>query len=142
MTSPEYTRAIFLREPKHRFLSAFLDKALSNSGSFVIKKCCPKTKDCLENAQTLSGFLDLVKRCHNPHWAPQSQRMEPKYWRYIDFVGHVESIEEDSKRLLQKVRAWEDYGKSNSVFERKAAASQNHATNSEGKVSLYFSPSH
>jgi len=39
MTSPEYTRAIFVREPKERLVSAYLDKGVTNS-YFMQSKCC------------------------------------------------------------------------------------------------------
>ena len=106
MQSPNYTRAIFVREPKERFLSAFLDKALSNEGTHVQSKCCP-SGDCVKQAQTFPGFINLVvKGCKNPHWDSQAKRMEPKYWKYIDFVGHVDNAPDDAKRLLKKVGAW------------------------------------
>jgi Sulfotransferase family len=66
MTSSEYRRAIFVRDPKERFLSAFLDKALSNDGSHVQSKCCPDG-ECMKDAQTFAGFLKIViKGCANP----------------------------------------------------------------------------
>jgi len=82
MTSREWTRAIFVRDPKERFLSAFLDKALSNGGVHVQKKCCPNG-ECKKDAQTFPGFINLVFKggCKNPHWNPQNNRMENKYWK-------------------------------------------------------------
>ena len=44
------------------------------------------------------------------HWSPYSERMEAKYWPYINFVGHFETIQEDSKALLQRIGAWKAHG--------------------------------
>lgn len=40
LTSPNWTRAIFVRDPKNRVLSAYLDKALHNRGEYVKHHCC------------------------------------------------------------------------------------------------------
>ena len=40
MTSPNWTRAIFVRDPVERLLSAYLDKALHANGYYIKKKCC------------------------------------------------------------------------------------------------------
>jgi hypothetical protein len=39
MNSPEWTKAVFLREPKERVLSAFLNKFVDDS-SYFRNKCC------------------------------------------------------------------------------------------------------
>lgn len=57
-------------------------------------------------------FLDLIRDCRSPHWDPQWQRMEPDFWEVINFVGKIENIEEDSRRLLEKIGAWDAVGKS------------------------------
>jgi hypothetical protein len=60
---------------------------------------------------------------------PQSTtgRLEPKYVPLLDFVGHLESAFEDAKRLLQRVGAWEEHGKTGwglhgneSIFQSKS----------------------
>ncbi|CAB9497592.1 Carbohydrate sulfotransferase 9 [Seminavis robusta] len=146
MTSPKYTRAIFVRDPKERFLSAFLDKALSNDGSHVQAKCCPGG-DCVKEAQKFPGFIKLVLNgCSNPHWDSQSRRMEPKYWRHLDFVGHIDNAAADAKKLLQQIGAWDDFGKSGwgangdkAVFESKAT-DVSHATWSKYKMWKHYTP--
>jgi hypothetical protein len=117
MTDPNWTRAIFVREPKQRFLSSFLDKSVSNAHQHIIDRCFPdligpnRTQhSSVVNAQTLPGFLDLVNTCDDGHWMPQHTRMERKFWPYVDFVGHVETSSKDAKRLLQRIGAWDEYG--------------------------------
>jgi hypothetical protein len=147
MTSPEYTRAIFVREPKSRFLSAFLDKGMGNFGGFVQVKCCPRTRDCVKQAQTSEGFLQLIHKCSDPHWDPQAARMEPKYWNYINFVGHFERLSQDGPALVKRIGAWDEYGTSgwgkdgnSSLFQPAAAVDQNHATGSSDKIWQWLTP--
>ena len=68
--------------------------------------------------------------------------MESKYWKYINFVGHMESVAEDAERLLRQTGAWNEFGKSgwgengdNAIFtERKRAA------NATDRLKEYLTP--
>jgi hypothetical protein len=111
MTSPEYTRAMFVRDPKERFLSAYLDKALRNNGGYLMGSCC-HNYPCLKRAQSISGFLRLVQICRDEHWAPQARRVDAKYWPYINFLGRMDHVGRDAERLLKRVGAWRKYGRS------------------------------
>lgn len=147
MTRHDYTRAIFVRDPKYRFLSSFLDKGLSNFGDYVRVKCCPRTRDCIDQGRTSAGFLQLIQTCSDPHWDPQMRRMEPKYWKYINFIGHFEKLNVDGPRLLQQIGAWEEYGKTGwgkygnlTLFQRTSASGQSHTTGSKYKVWQWLTP--
>jgi hypothetical protein len=146
MTSPEYTRAIFVREPKERLLSAYLDKGVSNP-AYVQQKCCPYTGTCSQVAKvSLSNFLDMMQTCEDAHWRPQNRRMEAKYWPYINFVGRMETVADDAKRLLTSVGAWDEFGKSGwgqhgnvSIFGTKAGgAGRKHATHARERLRKYY----
>ena len=113
MTSPSWTRAIFVRDPKERTLSAFLDKAVKKNGSYIQKHCCPNndidddgdgsTTPCYEKAsQSFLGFLQVIQQscCCDPHWRKQSERITPAFRPFINFVGRFENIQSDTKRLL------------------------------------------
>jgi hypothetical protein len=148
MTSPEYTRAIFVREPKERLLSAYLDKGVANSW-FMYNKCCPSTWNCTEAAkESLSSFFDLIQWCKNNHWSPQSRRMQDKYWPYINFVGNMESVAADTERLLRQVGAWDQFGMSGwgeggnmSIFGTKAGGvGRIHATNARDRLRVHYTP--
>jgi len=147
MTSPDYTRAIFIRDPKIRFLSAFLDKGLGNFGGFIGHKCCPDTNMCIEGAQRSDGFMNLIQNCSDSHWNPQSQRMESKFWPYVNFVGHLETISKDGPALLKKIGAWEDFAYgwgrdgTGTIFSSSSQEEQNHATKSSEKIWQWLSPS-
>lgn len=147
MTSPEWTRATMLRDPKTRFLSAFLDKSVGNFHKHIITKCCPD-KSCVTDAQTTAGFLELAKRCQDNHWRPQHLRVDSKYWPYIDVILHTEDSEAGAKKLLKRIGAWDQYGKSGwgeggkrAVFQSKGTAGAGeHATYSQWKVWQWFTP--
>ena len=146
MTSSDYTRAVFVRDPKLRFLSAFLDKGLENWNGFIEDKCCPQTRDCAIQATTSQGFFQLIQNCSNAHWDPQAHRMESKYWKYINFVGHFEQLDQDGPQLLKKIGAWEEFGSTgwgtfgNSSLFQTAAKDQNHVTNAQNKIWQWLTP--
>lgn len=147
MTSPEWTRAIMVRDPKERFLSAFLDKSVSNDHRHIIGRCCTD-ESCVEDAQTLPGFLKLCASCDDDHWRPQHQRMEVKYWPYIDHVLHVETAANDARRLLTTIGAWDDYGQTGwgsdgdlSIFQSKDRSGAGvHATFAQWQVWKWYTP--
>jgi len=151
MTSPEWTRAVMVRDPKHRFLSAFLDKAVSNDHQHIFDRCCKDSLNpeaCVEDAQTIEGFLKLCSVCEDGHWRSQHARLESKYWPYIDWVGHVETAAQDAKKLLQQIGAWEDFGQTGwgqygnaTIFHSKeVGAAGSHATWSEWKHWEWYNP--
>jgi hypothetical protein len=116
LNDPDYTRAIFVRDPKARFLSAFLDKAFANDGRHL-KNNCFRHKRKPERAvrkvqQTFAAFLNVTKTCVDDHWAPQSQRVDPQFLKTLNFVGHLETAHEDAQRLLRRIGAWEEFGRS------------------------------
>jgi hypothetical protein len=145
LMDPNYTRAIFLRDPKERFLSAFLNKAIQDPG-FLRNKCCRDTGDCVKKAQTLEGFLNLTETCKDSHWTPQYDRMEPKYWPQINFVGRFDNLQDDAERLLRKVGAWDEYGTNGWGEERnltifaRSATPNIHSTGAKDKASKWFTP--
>ena len=186
LTSDEWTRAIFVRDPQERVLSGYLDKAGHSQGSYLRMQCCkrlpsgsraweaincstgkqsytePQAGETVTNTPILpfEDFLSLiVPKCTDPHWEPQNTRSKflclslfwaikkkiklnklmcflaiifsyallslsflrfycchfesivaPKYWERINFIGRFETVYEDTKRLLEKLGAWEEFG--------------------------------
>ena len=135
LTSNEWTRAIFVRDPKERVLSAFLDKAVYSQGYYLRMRCCekfatgseqwsklqcatgvkqytkPQPGEVAVEIMPFEDFLQqIIPQCPDPHWETQATRMAPKYWQRINFVGRFETIYEDTKTLLTKIGAWEKYG--------------------------------
>ena len=148
MTNPDWTRAIFVRDPKERFLSAYLDKVIHNP-NYLRKKCCFYKGDCVDQAwESLQGFLEVARFCDDSHWRPQSRRIDARFWPLINFVGHMESIAEDTERLLMQIGAWDQFGKlgwgvdgDEPVFGVKTGEQGRlHATNARAKLQQYISP--
>jgi hypothetical protein len=135
MSSSEWTRAIMVHDPKERFFSAFLDKSIRNDHKHIIDKCCPNYS-CVSSAQMISGFLELCARCNDDHWQPQDERVNRKYWPYLDYILHVEDTAEEAEKILTDIGAWDDYGKSgwglngtSAIFESKGLAGAGVHTN-------------
>ncbi|KAL7565636.1 hypothetical protein ACA910_018996 [Epithemia clementina (nom. ined.)] len=128
MTSPEWTRAIFVRDPMERFVSAYLDKGVGTS--FMEAVCCknattasttPKVKrsssppiSCgAQIKQSPQAALSIIRQgCpDNPHWRPQSKRISQKYLQHVNFIGRLETVQQDSETLLRRIGAWEKFGR-------------------------------
>mmetsp|Transcript_12079 Transcript_12079/g.17616 ORF Transcript_12079/g.17616 Transcript_12079/m.17616 type:complete len:333 (-) Transcript_12079:275-1273(-) len=125
MKDPEWTKAIFVREPKERLLSAFLDKFVQED-SYFREKCCNHhlSEDELKHCNDKVGmadiryFLERTQNCQDYHWGLQSETLDEKWWPYINFVGYMHSLSEDARKLLKSltsvndgITAWERVGK-------------------------------
>ena len=109
MNSPEYTRAIFLRDPKDRFLSTFLDEIMSGDAS-IAQSCCPEGDNCLDTYKTMTDFATLIQTCDDKHWIPVSKWIDSKFFPTLNFVGHLENAELDARTLLELIGAWDSFG--------------------------------
>lgn len=150
MTNPKWTRAIFVRDPKERFLSAYIDKVV-RSKNYILNKCCPTTGNCVEPAKSnITTFLhEVAYFCHNQHWRPQHLQMTSQQWSYINFVGHMDLIQEDAERLLKRLGVWEQFGSSGwgsnrkeRIFQKEAGdnTGRSHATNAKRYLRSYITP--
>jgi hypothetical protein len=109
MTNPNYTRAIFIRNPKDRFLSVY-NEMVTNPDQ-VTNTCCPhEPGTCAKQTKTMLRFLDLIATCKSAHWDPQYERIDERYWKQMNFIGRLEHIQEDARKLLERVGAWEEIG--------------------------------
>jgi hypothetical protein len=142
MTAPEYTRAIMVRDPKERLVSAFvlLKKALTNNkenanaNGFGLD-CCGENENCVKRLRIFQTFSELIMLCDAPDWRPQGEKMEPKYYPMLNFVGHFDNARQDAQRLLDRVGAWKSYGQSgwgpqgkSQIFELSDIRSKNITT--------------
>ena len=157
LNDPSYTKAIFVRDPKDRFLSAYLDKGVRNP-DWTRKKCCPtnnnrskESDDCWpESNRSFQDFFELTKACHNQHWDPMAARLDPKFLSLIDFIGTMDQLQEDSKRLLQQIGAWAEFGSSGwgtdgtePIFQSKSSvkhATSNSAAQAWKRLNKYYTP--
>ncbi|XP_049684348.1 carbohydrate sulfotransferase 9 isoform X2 [Accipiter gentilis] len=114
-----YTKAIFVRDPMERLVSAFRDKfEHANSyyhpvfGKAIIKKYRHNANE--EALKTGSGvkfkeFIQYLLDSHRPvgmdiHWEQVSKLCYPCLINY-DFIGKFETLEEDANYFLQLVGA-------------------------------------
>jgi len=164
LTNPQWTRAIFVRDPEERTLSAFLDKAARKKGKYIQKHCCnTKNATCGKEANaSFLGFLRVIENscCCDPHWRPQAQRIDKAFMPFINFVGHFDRIQEDTKKLLQKLdlsnrnrligdddsNLWTTFGSSGwgkqgneSIFSKDTKAK--HQTSAMTKLRQYYNAS-
>jgi len=156
LTDPKWTRAIFVREPRERFLSAFLDKAAKKDGYYVDRHCCMneqgKTNSCGKRAsKSLKDFITVVREqcCCDAHWKPQSRRIDQELWPYVNFVGYFDTLHEDGKRLLERLgdSAWDSFGSSGwGTYENQSmfftSSLAKHRTNAHTKLTEYFNDTH
>ncbi|XP_032943546.1 carbohydrate sulfotransferase 9 isoform X3 [Rhinolophus ferrumequinum] len=114
-----YTKAVFVRDPMERLVSAFRDKfEHPNSyyhpvfGKAIIKKYRPNA--CEEALNNGSGvkfkeFVHYLLDSHRPvgmdiHWEKVSKLCYPCLINY-DFVGKFETLEEDANYFLELIGA-------------------------------------
>ena len=150
ITDPQWTRAIFVRDPKERFLSAYIDKVV-RSKNYLLNKCCPTTGDCVEPSQNnITTFLhEVAYFCHNQHWRPQYLQMTSQQWSQINFVGHMDTLQNDAERLLKRLGVWELYGRSGwgtngkeQIFQTELGdnTGRMHATDAKRYMRSYITP--
>jgi hypothetical protein len=113
MTSLDYTRAIFVRDPKIRVLSSWLEHVVNDNGDYIRWPCCGGRELCVRNnLENFGEFLELINDCDEPYWRPQAQKMEPRYFNRLNFVGHYAKLKDDARLLLEQIGAWDDFGRS------------------------------
>lgn len=103
--STEWTRAIFVREPKERLLSAYLDKALGNHGKYVKSHCCkinPNGGKVLTSQQE-DDQIEKYQRAMKKRIEEQNQKREQQHQRQ-------KQRKKDSRRrrLLQEQQQQEE----------------------------------
>ena len=160
LSSTEWTRAIFVRDPLQRLVSGYKDRALKsyyvkerccgmnpyNPNGILSKKYCaplrPYNAIITEDIFQFSYFVEQVMpNCPDNHWNHQARRMHPTNWQLINFVGNFDHLKEDAHTLLKKIGAYEEFGahgwgKDNgAIFEANLS---HHATDTQQTWEHYF----
>ena len=126
MTSPAWTKAAIVREPKERVLSSFLDKAVKEPHHFI-NRCCENLPEgdketCIQNSKDFKNFLYFVtkypKECFDIHWEPQVAKIDAKWWPYLDFIGYQNNLLNDSRALLQMLTSTRDTVPGRTLYDR------------------------
>jgi len=124
---PSWTKAIFLRDPMTRFVSAYLDKIRRHHPNAEMRKI--SFEEFITKVET--GMKDT-------HWNPQSQFYDLDKWLPVmDFVGSFENLAEDTETLLRKLGAWEEFG-ADGWGEDGASAMFHSNTSNEDNVRKYY----
>jgi len=106
LKDPSWTRAVFIREPAERLLSAYLDKVQRQENitfpEFI--EAIAATQD----AKAAKGMLKTI----NPHWRSQAfscglSHMMP----HFNFVASLDNAANHTKALLKQVGLWDIYGR-------------------------------
>ena len=123
MSDPSWTKAIFLRDPAERLLSAYLNK-VEKPRFGELQVDLPTTNmsfrvtvfhNWVQSLET-TPIAECQGRkgpswCWNPHWRPQVyscgiRETLPSF----DFVGSLSQAANHTKTLLELVNLWKDYG--------------------------------
>jgi len=166
MTSKDWTRAIFVRNPKSRILSAFLDKAVSHKKAFIRDKCPTYAKlggdynECVERSKDFSFFLYNITTAMNKnvHWRSIYSRVDEKWWPYMNYVANMENLENDAEHFLKSIKsnvsgssAWDRIGNTGWGDDERdcghvgdsaflAKKDTRHKTNAKDKLREYYNP--
>ena len=167
MTSPTWTRAIFVRDPKERLLSAFLDKVQRKEGNYVTKHCCHDEMMMVMNgddhltcgqkaSKSLRDFMNIIQSYQgctmDSHWVVQTNRIPSRFWSYVNFIGHFGSLQDDTRSMLHQLSSshtdlWNEFGfdgwgpyHNESIFA--VTTSAKHETNAKSKLCGYFGNEH
>ena len=110
----KYYKFLFVREPFSRLLSAYKSKFLAGNeyylktyGRQIIRTFRKQAKEHANNTGNDVTFLEFVKyisvtRFYDEHWRPYNDICHMCSVNY-DFIGHLETIEEDAPFLLKEL---------------------------------------
>ena len=133
LSNSTWTKAIFLRDPAERLLSAYLDKVEQKRFDELQVDFQQQTTNTSfrvimfhnwVRALETTPFAKCQNRtgpswCWDPHWRPQVYSCGiRKMLSLFDFVGSISHAASHTKALLQKVNLWNDYGAHYLVSEK------------------------
>jgi len=108
---PEATRAVFVRDPLHRFLSAFLNKCFNptsdeaqGQAGMASMQNCPMYKEGIVFKDAVEWAMESDMNNVNPHWKLQAYHcFLHKYIQSYNVVGVVShDLSSDAKCLFDK----------------------------------------
>lgn len=127
MNNDSWTKVAFVREPRERILSSFLDKGLDDH---FMKYFCKK------KVKSLSEFIKLIKTCKDRHWESQV-RLPRCFYNHIT-IGYMSDIKSFTMLLLKKVGAWNDNVEKWLQSKNVSIATRPHARNAKEKILKYY----
>ena len=112
MTNPKWKKVMFVRHPKARLLSAFLDKAKQYSERFVDEYCNTYERlkpnsfqDCVDNHEDFDYFVREITTTldKDVHWRTIYSSIDEKWWPYISNFGYMDTLRDDAELILSSV---------------------------------------
>jgi len=145
-------RGVFLREPMHRFLSAFNSKCLPHHDHDQ-KKCIiqPIEEDVSEEQQKIhfdqaTQFLEEKYKMGNPHFDPMANFCGglSNVLSDYDYVGHLDKGYADVHRQVAEMlgkRGIKFETDFEAIFPTERPSHKNHLTETEGEFLSFFDES-
>ncbi|VDH94167.1 Hypothetical predicted protein [Mytilus galloprovincialis] len=126
MQSNQWVKAAFVREPRERILSSYLDKG---QYKHVMNELCR-----INRQVSFYEFLEIIKRCKEGHWGQQVRA--PKHFYKQMMIGKFSEISSFTERLLKRIGAWNEtvvywITSSKHIY-------QPHSTNAKSKLLTYY----
>jgi hypothetical protein len=170
MDDPKWTKAMFVRHPKPRLLSAYLDKFVGHKRRFTESTCKmygnlggKNVTTCIEavNREDFSFFLKEITTVNdqNVHWRSIYSTVDEKWWPFIDKIYELgDKSDEVVKGFLQSIKsnidgvsAWDRTGKTgwgdnerdcNSLGDSAFMEKKDsrHKTDANSKMRQYYTP--
>jgi len=167
---PQWAKVLIVRDPKARFLSAYLGKEVRRrnfikpehrrpnppyTGTF--RHMCCKDKylnhtssviqnssqpDCWEHNFTFVEFINVTKGCDNIHWRPHVD-IVANHTEFLNFIIDFNYLAEDAERLLKKVGAWLKFGATGWGENGTNAVfgrNEHHSSSGSGTYYDYYTP--
>lgn len=125
MYDDSWIKAVFVREPRQRILSAYLDKGHL------------KRFTCNRIIKSFGDFLKLIRICKNAHW--ESQVRIPRHYYKMMMTGKMADISSFTELLLKQIGAWDD-DVEKWLSSGDLAKTRRHATHAKDKILKYYNP--
>jgi hypothetical protein len=114
-----YTKAILIRDPAERLLSAYLDKVANNTGKnspFGPNVTFTEFVDILSTPNITKGPNHRINPgltfFSDPHWRPQAWSCGlSEHIQNFDYIGTLDNAAYHTKALLESVGLWETHGR-------------------------------
>ncbi|VDI63553.1 Hypothetical predicted protein [Mytilus galloprovincialis] len=127
MFDNSWTKAVFVREPRERILSCYLDKGFDKSFMEYYFKRTPKS---------FLDFLKLTQQFKGSHWEPQVKL--PRFLYRNMMIGKMSDIFTFTEQLLTKIVAWNETVNVWMNLEKIKKRARHHATNAKDKLYQYY----
>ena len=158
LNDPSWTKAVFLRQPAERILSAYKDRIEGQSHKSRVgtnyvdldfDEFLAKLETAVPDPKNCPTYLTGESWCMDPHWRPQYYSCAMyEHLPNMDFVGSLERgvVANHTRALLERVGLWDSHGRHYdanppSGGDHVCKVYPNYTTNGEGRnASTSFQP--